>query len=105
MRSRLPRSRDERRAVDAPRVDGPLHRGPRPSAADTVLVLTHSGDHYVTERVAEALESAGARVARFDTDRFPLEARLAARLGPGASAHRLRCDDLELDLERVRAVW
>src|SRR5688572_24523850 len=74
------------------------------SAADTVLVLTHSADHYVIERVSEAVERRGARAARFDTDLFPLEARLSARLG-GADAHRLRCGALELDAARVRAVW
>jgi glutathione synthase/RimK-type ligase-like ATP-grasp enzyme len=48
---------------------------PRMSAsADTVLVLTHTADHFVTERVAEALARRGVTAVRFDTDLFPLEA-------------------------------
>ncbi len=76
-----------------------------PPAADTVLVLTHSADHYVIERVTEALARKGARSVRFDTDLFPTEARLAARVGHGADAHVLRSDAAEIDLTRVRAVW
>lgn len=73
--------------------------------ADTVLILTHGADHFVIERVAAALERRGARAARFDTERFPVEARLAARFGYGDGAHTLRCGELALDAERVRAVW
>jgi N-formylglutamate amidohydrolase len=36
-----------------------------------VLLLTHSGDFYVPERVQEELESRGARARRVDTDRYP----------------------------------
>ncbi len=73
--------------------------------ADTVLILTHSADHYVIERVADALDQRGARSVRFDTDLFPLEARLTARAGYGGDAHVLRCGAVDLDLARVRAVW
>jgi hypothetical protein len=75
------------------------------AAADTVLILTHSADRYVIERVSEALAERGARSVRFDTDLFPLEARLAARSGWGGEARVLRCGTLELELGRVRAVW
>jgi len=84
------------------------------TSADTVLILTHGADHFVIERVAEALSERGVRSARFDTDRFPLEARLATRIGPDGDAHGLRAgsdqgetagDEAELDLARVRAVW
>lgn len=79
----------------------------------TVLILTHSADHYVIERVAAALARHGARAFRFDTDLFPSEARLSASLG-GAAGHRLVPDgeraDAErteegIDLEAVTAVW
>jgi hypothetical protein len=46
-----------------------------------VLVLTHSGDRYVVERVAAALERQGAIAHRFDTDLFPRDVRLAASSG------------------------
>lgn len=76
-----------------------------PPTADTVLVLTHSGDHFVTERVAAGVERRGARCVRLDSDLFPGEALLEARLGPGGDAHALRCGGLELHAGSVRAVW
>src|SRR6185503_2463135 len=75
------------------------------SAADTVLVLTHSADRYVIERVSAGVERRGARALRFDTDLFPVEARLSARLGGTTDAHVLSCGALDLDAVRVRAVW
>jgi len=75
------------------------------ASADTVLVLTHTADHFVTERVAEALARRGVTAVRFDTDLFPLEARLTTRIADGESAHTLRCGTLELDARSVRAVW
>jgi glutathione synthase/RimK-type ligase-like ATP-grasp enzyme len=84
------------------------------TSADTVLILTHGADHFVIERVAEALAERGVPSVRFDTDRFPLEAQLATRIGPsidsGGDAHGLRSgtadgEGAELDLTRVRAVW
>src|SRR5262245_14245809 len=75
------------------------------SAADTVLILTHTADHYVIERVAGALEERGARTVRFDTDLFPLEARLSARLDADGELDLLRSSAAELDARRVRAVW
>jgi glutathione synthase/RimK-type ligase-like ATP-grasp enzyme len=76
-----------------------------PAAADTVLILTHSADHYVIERVAGALEQRGARALRFDTDLFPLETRLSAQLDEGGESERLCNGAGELDARRVRAVW
>lgn len=72
----------------------------------TVLILTHSADRFVVERVAEALARRGARAVRFDTDLFPSEARLSSRLG-GAVARglRLACGDVDLDADAVTAVW
>jgi glutathione synthase/RimK-type ligase-like ATP-grasp enzyme len=75
------------------------------SAADTVLILTHTADHYVIERVAGALEERGARAVRFDSDLFPLEARLSARLDANGELDLLRNGAGELDTRRVRAVW
>jgi hypothetical protein len=75
------------------------------SAADTVLVLTHTADHYVIERVGEELTRRGARPLRFDTDLFPLEARLAARFGGAIGGDELHCAGERLAAESVRAVW
>ena len=40
---------------------------------DIVLLLTHSGDYYTVDRVADALAKRGAKTFRFDNDRFPGE--------------------------------
>jgi len=69
-----------------------------------VLVLSHSGDLYVVERVMAALERRGARAHRFDTDLFPSEVRLAASFG-GDRRTIVRADGEELDLASVDAVW
>ena len=69
-----------------------------------VLILTHSADHFVIERVSAALALRGARALRFDTDLFPSETRLSARFDRGSS-HRLHSAAGELDLACIRAVW
>jgi MvdC family ATP-grasp ribosomal peptide maturase len=73
---------------------------------DTVLLLTHSGDYYTVDRVADALARRGAKTFRFDTDRFPREVRLAARLdGAGAFHHTIEDGAASCDAGQVRAVW
>jgi len=69
-----------------------------------VLVLTHSGDRYVVERVMAAVERRGARAHRFDTDLFPSETRLAAWFG-GSRRAVLRSGDRSIDLAEIDAVW
>jgi MvdC family ATP-grasp ribosomal peptide maturase len=71
----------------------------------TVLLVTHSGDYFTVERVAEALARRGARPVRFDTDLFPEELRLSAALGPGGAEHFLRAGGEEVAASEVRAVW
>ncbi|HVF68520.1 MAG TPA: hypothetical protein VM914_12700 [Pyrinomonadaceae bacterium] len=70
-----------------------------------VLLVTHSGDHFTVERVAEALARRGARPVRLDTDLFPEEIRLSAALGSGAAENVLRAGGVELEASEVRAVW
>lgn len=74
-------------------------------ARDAVLILTHSADYFVVERVAEELRARGARPVRFDTDLFPSEASLSSRFDGNGARDRLRCGGEELDLADVRAVW
>lgn len=67
----------------------------------TVLILTHSRDEYVVERVTAALAHRGARAVRLDTDLFPAGTRLSTRVTPDGIEHAL-------DGERVddfTAVW
>ena len=51
-----------------------------------VLLLTHSGDFYTVDRVAEALARKGARPFRLNTDLFPASVKLSARAGDERSA-------------------
>jgi MvdC family ATP-grasp ribosomal peptide maturase len=75
------------------------------STRDTVLLVTHSGDYFTVDRVAEALARRGARPVRFDTDLFPEEIGLSASLGPGGAEHFIRAGGEEFDASGVRAVW
>jgi glutathione synthase/RimK-type ligase-like ATP-grasp enzyme len=76
-----------------------------PLARDIVLLLTHSGDHYTVDRVAQELSRRGALPLRIDSDGFPAELQLAAALGPERSTLRLRVAGREIPGAAVRAVW
>ncbi|MCB9759080.1 MAG: MvdC family ATP-grasp ribosomal peptide maturase [Alphaproteobacteria bacterium] len=66
-------------------------------ARDVVLLLTHTGDWFVPDRVAEELRARGATPVRVDTDRYPAELDLAL----GLDAPRVA----GVDPDRIRAVW
>ncbi len=72
---------------------------------NVVLLLTHSGDFFTVDRVAEALSKRGVQPFRLDTDKFPLELQLEALLGNFGSEHRLEYDDRSINIEQVQAVW
>ncbi|HEY0097767.1 MAG TPA: MvdC family ATP-grasp ribosomal peptide maturase [Pyrinomonadaceae bacterium] len=72
---------------------------------DTVLLLTHSGDYYTVERVADALAARGVKTFRFDTDRFPREVRLAARLDAEGFSYTIEEAAAVCRADAVRAVW
>jgi MvdC family ATP-grasp ribosomal peptide maturase len=73
---------------------------------DTVLLLTHSGDYYTVDRVADSLARRGAKTFRLDTDRFPREVRLAAQLSDaGVSCYRIEDGAASCEAREVRAVW
>jgi glutathione synthase/RimK-type ligase-like ATP-grasp enzyme len=71
----------------------------------SVLILTKSDDNECVERVQGAIEELGGRSFRFDTDRFPTEARLTIAAGSEGDRMRLVTDAGEIDLCRVTAVW
>ncbi|HKG12933.1 MAG TPA: hypothetical protein VKB12_06325 [Pyrinomonadaceae bacterium] len=75
------------------------------SRSPLVLLVTHSGDHFTVERVAEALARRGARALRFDTDLFPEEVRLSAALAHEGAENVLRVGEAEVEASEVRAVW
>lgn len=72
---------------------------------DVVLLLTHSGDYFTVDRVAEALSKRGAQPFRLDTDQFPMAVRLSARLGSDKLCHRLEYGERSVGTDEVQAVW
>ena len=72
---------------------------------DVVLVLTHSGDFYTIDLVAQALARKGVRPIRFNTDLFPSQVKLSARAGDERAALLFIETGEETSVEEVRAVW
>lgn len=75
------------------------------SARDAVLLLTHTRDAFVVDRVADGLRARGARPVRVDTDLFPTELPLAIELDAHGSAHTLDVGAEAVRVDDVRAVW
>ncbi|ELS03782.1 RimK-like protein [Xenococcus sp. PCC 7305] len=75
------------------------------SSQDIVLLLTHSGDYFTVDKVAQALSKRGASPFRLDTDLFPLEVQLSARLSNSGLKHQIRYGDRSISTEQVKAVW
>ncbi|MEH2190241.1 MAG: MvdC family ATP-grasp ribosomal peptide maturase [Nostoc sp.] len=72
---------------------------------DVVLLITHSGDFFTIDRVAEALSKKGAQPFRLDTDKFPLEVQLTAQFDKSKSYHKLEYGTHSISTEQVQAVW
>ena len=72
---------------------------------DAVLLLTHSGDFYTVDLVAEALARMGVRPVRFNTDLFPSLVKLSARAGDERAAHLVMETGEQISAAEVRAVW
>ncbi|MEH2198825.1 MvdC family ATP-grasp ribosomal peptide maturase [Nostoc sp.] len=72
---------------------------------DVVLLITHSGDFFTIDRVAEALSKKGAKPFRLDTDKFPLEVQLTARFDKSKTYHSLEYGNHSISTEQVQAVW
>ena len=72
---------------------------------DVVLLLTHSGDFYTVDLVAQALARRGVRPIRFNTDLFPSLVKLSARAGDERAAHLVTEDGKEISADEVCAVW
>jgi MvdC family ATP-grasp ribosomal peptide maturase len=75
------------------------------SNREVVLLLTHTGDFFTVDRVADALTRRGARPFRFNTDLFPTEIKLSAKLSASGLRHLIEQSGTSLDAEQVRAVW
>ncbi len=72
---------------------------------DVVLLVTHSGDFYTVDLVAQALVRKGVRPIRFNTDLFPSSVRLLARAGDERAAHLVTEIEEQTSAAQVRAVW
>lgn len=75
------------------------------ASRDAVLLLTHSGDFYTIDLVAEALARRGARPFRLNTDRFPSSVKLTARLGDQHGTHLITDTGAEVSTAEIGAVW
>jgi MvdC family ATP-grasp ribosomal peptide maturase len=76
-----------------------------PTARDTVLLLTHSGDFYTVDLVSQALVRKGVRPIRFNTDLFPLSVKLSTRASDERAAQLLTETGAQISAAEVRAVW
>ncbi|MCC5614009.1 MvdC family ATP-grasp ribosomal peptide maturase [Nostoc sp. CHAB 5836] len=72
---------------------------------DVVLLITHSGDLFTIDRVAEALSKKGVQPFRLDTDKFPLEVQLTAHFEKSKSYHTIECNNCSISTEQVQGVW
>ena len=68
---------------------------------DAVLLLTHSGDFYVPERVSEALARRGARPIRINTDQYPTALDLRLSLSAGEASVGIGA----VSSGEIRAAW
>jgi len=71
----------------------------------SILIVTRSDDNACVATVTAALRRRGAKVVRFDTDRFPAESRLVIRCDGASDQARLVTADGEEDLAEVTALW
>ena len=72
---------------------------------DAVLLLTHSGDFYNVDLVAQALTRMGVRPIRFNTDLFPSLVKFSARAGDERAAQLFTEMGDQISTAEVRAVW
>lgn len=75
------------------------HRNP------TILIVTHGNDNGSIALVMDAVAERGGIAYRFDTDRFPTDIHLSSRYSGGEEHLSLSCNDYELDLQAVSAIW
>jgi MvdD family ATP-grasp ribosomal peptide maturase len=76
-------------------------RHPRP----VVLIITHSNDNESIPLVMKAVAAQGGMAYRFDTNRFPTDIQLSSHYSGDEERQVIACEDYELDLGTVSAVW
>ena len=75
------------------------------ASRDAVLLLTHSGDFYTIDLVAEALARRGARPFRLNTDLFPTSVKISARAGDDQATHLITDAGAQVTTAEICAVW
>lgn len=70
-----------------------------------ILCLTHSGDYYTIDLVMKALQRAGYKTFRLNTDQFNQEQDFWYRIGTDGTKVWLRTPEGELSADQVQAVW
>ncbi|WNG24570.1 MvdC family ATP-grasp ribosomal peptide maturase [Cystobacter fuscus] len=75
------------------------------TARDTVLLITHSGDYFTVDRVAQEVSRRGMRPLRVNTDGFPSQWELSSLLGPAHEDVVLHTAAGEVHGAEVRSVW
>lgn len=71
-----------------------------------VVIMTYSEDlTLMLQELGKHLTARGARVMRFDTDRFPLEAQVLFGQEPGRELLRFRCHGEDFELGSEDAIW
>ncbi|HKT91401.1 MAG TPA: hypothetical protein VJS18_04420 [Paraburkholderia sp.] len=76
-------------------------RHPRP----VVLIITHSNDNESIPLVMNAVAAQGGVPYRFNTDRFPTDIRHCGQYSGQEERQVIACEEYELDLGTVSAVW
>ncbi|HLP88051.1 MAG TPA: MvdD family ATP-grasp ribosomal peptide maturase [Nostocaceae cyanobacterium] len=71
----------------------------------TILIITHSQDNESISMVMKAISDQGGTAFRFDTDRFPTELLLDVYYSKDQEQVIVSCDNQQLDLADVSAVW
>lgn len=71
----------------------------------TILIITHSQDNESISMVMKAISDQGGKAFRFDTDRFPTELLLDVYYSKDQEQVIVSCDNQQLDLADVSAVW
>jgi len=70
-----------------------------------ILIITYSDDNESIPLVMDAVAAQGGIAYRFDTDRFPTDIQLLNQYSGEEERLFLACEDYELDLGTVSAVW
>ncbi len=71
----------------------------------TILIMTWSGDNECVENVTSALEARGSRVFRLNTDQFPTEVQISARIELDCESVHLKSAEGAVVLSDVQALW